>query len=181
MAWQDNEPDVAFSEQERKAIATFIALLNTQITHAKVASEFYDDMGDPDDRFSLEMSLAPRQSVVYMTDSGTDQFEPPPPGEQVYARGWFEVFASLPVHATSWVQMEHYSVERCRSFAYPLPLQDVSLSGTEIMRHHGLHEGVEPLGVVHGKLFESGQPWQEVAQEAGARRGEPPHDPEPPN
>lgn len=170
-----------FEARGYESAGTFLALLNTQGHRVEVACDFYDSSGDLDHRFGFDMFLDARASSLYVTDVGTPQFQKPPPGEVVYARGWFELFASSPIQATAWVMQEKYYVERCRAWAYPLPLQDVSLSKLDTIQHAGMHEGggIEPIGEARGKVFESTAPWLEVTQEEGAGRGEPPHDPRP--
>ena len=120
--YQEDAPNVPFSERNNEGAATFVDILNTQGHNVNVRVDFYGADGTRDHRFGLEGVVSNKSVWSYRTDTGPD-FPKPAPGQTVSAQGWFEVRATEPVWLAAYVTASKYTA-RSRAWAFSLPIYE---------------------------------------------------------
>jgi len=118
--FQEDAPDVPFSERASEGAATFVDILNVRGHNVDVRADFYDLQGNPDHRFGFEGVVGDREVWSYRTDTGPN-FPKPAPGVTVTAKGWFEIRASEPVDIAVHVEAGKHDAFS-RAWAYFVPI-----------------------------------------------------------
>jgi hypothetical protein len=67
--FQEDAPDIPFSERNRESGATFLDILNVQGHNVSVRADFYDLQGNADGRFGLEGIVGNKSVWAYRTDT----------------------------------------------------------------------------------------------------------------
>ena len=136
--YQQDAPDIPFSERNREGAATFLDILNVQGHNVSVRVDFYDLYGNKDSRFGLEGIVGDHEVWAYRTDTGR-HFPTPAPGQSVSGQGWFEVRATEPVQLAAYVQGDKYTAHS-RAWAFS-PWSRSSSAGTGRPRRPGGQSG----------------------------------------
>jgi hypothetical protein len=120
--YQEDAPDIPFSERNRESAATFLDILNDNNHDVVVRGDFYNLEGSRDGRFGFEMHISQNEVLSYRTETGL-HFPTPAPGESVTAQGWFMVRATDPVKIAAYVLADKYDAHS-RAWAWSLSIYE---------------------------------------------------------
>src|SRR6266542_4342201 len=120
--YQEDAPDLPFSERNNEGAATFLDILNTHSHNVSVRVDFYGLDGKKDGRFGLEGVVSKKAVWAYRTDTGPN-FPKPAPGQTVSAQGWFEIRATEAVYLAAYVTASKYTA-RARAWGFCLPIYE---------------------------------------------------------
>jgi len=120
--YQEDAPDLPFSERDNEGAATLVDILNTQGHNVNVRVDFYGLDGTRDHRFGLEGIVSKNSVWEYRTDTGPN-FPKPAPGKTVSAKGWFQIRATEPVWLAAYVLASEYTAHS-RAWAFSLPIYE---------------------------------------------------------
>ena len=142
--YQEDAPDLPFSERTNEGAATFVDILNTQGHNVNVRVDFYGLDGVRDHRFGLEGIVSDKSVWAYRTDTGPN-FPKPAPGQSVTAQGWFQIRATERVWLSAYVVASKYTA-RSRAWAFSLPIYEwpYTLTVAPAKPPEGVGTGISP-------------------------------------